>query len=402
MASLISIPKEEARRFLVSKQLFLSGRGKGGSLEATRQLECIQRDPINVVHRNHHLVLHDRVIDYEPSFLTQLLYKEKSLFEYWCNAKSIIPSRDLPYFRFRMKNPTLFHSPFYERIKRRRGELRHEISLVLSEIQKHGPLSAKELQERLLKRKQATHVLNLLWDLGELMIHHVDGNARYYDLAERVLPCNEELPSLEEYRSFMVKKYMKAYGLVDVRDWRFGWLSMKAPQRRDLVSKMEKTDELTSVKVENVKHTYYALAECRERLEAPSAPVERHVLLIPPLDNLLWNRRLLSEIFDFNYSWEVYKVPDKRIYGYYVMPILNGTSFVGRLDPKLDRKSRRLIVNSLILEKEADPDFLEGLAETLRRFLKLHNARELTIGRTEPTGLKGNLMRELKKLGPKE
>jgi uncharacterized protein YcaQ len=398
VVSLINISKDAVRRFLVNRQFFLKGRGKEGTLEAVRHLECVQRDPISVVHRNHNLVLHDRVVDYEPSFLTQLLYKEKSLFEYWCNAKSIIPSGDLPYFRFRMKNPSKFHSPFYERIKRRRKKLSNEISLVLSETQKHGPLSAKELQEVKLKRKVATRVLNLLWDSGELMIHHVDGNARYYDLAERVLPCSKELPSLEEYESFMVKKYMKAYGLVDVRDWRFSWLSMKAPQRRSIVSEMEKTDELTSVKIENVKNTYYALSEYTKLLETPKVPADKQVLLIPPLDNLLWNRRLLSEIFDFNYSWEVYKVPEKRVYGYYVMPILSGANFVGRLDPKLDRKNRRLIVNSIILEKKAEPSFLDEFAETLRRFQKSHNALELTINKTKPIGLKTKLLRQLKKL----
>lgn len=398
MESLINISKEAARRFLVSRQFFLKGKGKEGTLEAIRQLECVQRDPINVVCRNHHLVLHDRVADYEASFLTQLLYKDRSLFEYWCNAKSIIPSVDLPYFRFRMKNPSKFHSPFYERIKKIRGELRNEISLVLSEIERHGPLSAKELQERKLKRKLATRVLNLLWDLGELMIHHKDGNARYYELTERVLPCNEELPSFEEYENFMTRKYMKAYGLVDIRDWRFGWLSMKAPQRRSVVSEMQENDELTPVKVENVKHVYYVLSEYSELLEIPSEPMDVYVLLIPPLDNLLWNRRLLSEIFDFNYSWEVYKVPEKRVYGYYVMPIISGTNFVGRLDPKLDRKNRKLLVNSIVLEKTCEElNFLGGLAETLRRFQKFHNALELVIGKTEPAELKENLLSQLRR-----
>jgi len=162
---------------------------------------------------------------------------------------------------------------------------------------------------------------------------------------------------------------------------------------------MQENDKLTPVKVENVKHVYYALSEYSELLETTSEPMDEHVLLIPPLDNLLWNRRLLSEIFDFNYSWEVYKVPEKRVYGYYVMPIISGTNFVGRLDPKLDRKNRKLLVNSIVLEKTGEElNFLGGLAETLRRFQKFHNALELVIGKTEPAELKENLLSQLRRI----
>ena len=209
------ISKEVARRFLVSRQGFLQKkRGKDGTLEAIRRLECIQIDPISVVHRNQHLVLHNRIVDYKPSYLEQLLYKDRLLFEYWCNEKSIIPIEDFPFFRYRMQNPPYFHSPFYERIKRKRTEFKEDVSFILAEIRKKGPLSSKELKETgEIKRRVATNILNLLWDFGELMVHHVEGNRRYYDNTEQILPSNidKRVPSKEEYIQFMVEKYLKAY-----------------------------------------------------------------------------------------------------------------------------------------------------------------------------------------------
>lgn len=394
------VSKESARLFLLSKQGFHEEkRGKDGTLEAIRQLECVQIDPINVVRRNQHLVLHNRVLDYKPAFLEKLIYKDRRVFEYWCNEKSIIPIEDFPYFRYRMQNPSQFHSPFYERIKTKRKELNHAISHVVSEIRRRGPLSVREFKQKgKIKGKVVTSVLNLLWDCGDLMIHHADGNRRYYDLTERVLPLNidGQILSREEYERFIIHKYMRAYGLIDTRNWRFGWLPLRASQRKTIVNKMVEDSKLFPVKIECVKHVYYILEENLSLLEDSDKKSEK-VHFVAPLDNLLWNRRMISEIFDFNYSWEVYKPPEKRIYGYYVMPILYGTRFIGRLDPKLDRQSKTMIINSLVLEEK---DFHRGtltdeLTTTLQRFLKLHGVSQVNIEKTRPRELKHALMREL-------
>jgi uncharacterized protein YcaQ len=393
------ISKEAARRFLILRQGLLQNKGKRGTLEAIKQLECIQIDPISVVHPNQHLVLHNRVADYRVSHLEELLYKDKLLFEYWCNEKSVVPIEDFSYFRFRMQNPTLFHSPFYERIKAKRKELQKEIHHVLSEITKHGPLSTREFdQKRKTKGKEATRILNLLWDCGDLMIHHLEGNKRYYDLTERVLPPRiaAEAPNREEYERFMIQKYMRAYGLVDTRDWRFGWLPLIASQRKTLVDKMVEDDKLCPVKIEGTKHTYYVLNALSSFLENSDATISEKVVFLAPLDNLLWNRRMISEIFDFKYSWEVYKIPEKRIYGYYAMPILQGTKFIGRLDPKLDRQNKTMIINSLLLEKkDVDKDVVIELATALQRFLEFHGVSQVNIERTQPKALKNALIREV-------
>jgi len=147
------------------------------------------------------------------------------------------------------------------------------------------------------------------------MIHHVEGNRRYYDLTERLLPPNTdvETPSREEYERFMIQKYMRAYGLIDTRHWRFEWLPLKASQRKNTVKRMTEDNDLCPVKIEGVKHVYYVLEENSSLLENSDTSVSEKVHFVAPLDNLLWNRRMISEIFDFSYSWEVYKPPEKRI-----------------------------------------------------------------------------------------
>ena len=394
---LTTVSKETARRFLITKQRFQHGEGKNGTLEAIRRLECVQIDPVRVVHRNHHLVLHNRVSDYKLSYLDTLLYKDKAVFEYWCNEKSIIPMEEFRYFNYRMQNYMEFHSPFYERLKARREELKGAVRHVLSTIEANGPLCAKDFEK--VGRKAAKRVLNLLWDCGEVMIHHVDGNRRYYDLMEHILPNNliVEIPTREEYDRFMIEKYMRAYGFVDSRDWRFGWRTLKSPQRKAIVEEMVKDRKICPVKVEGVKHVYYVLERYLGTLEvAEDSSIEQEIHFIAPLDNFIWNRRMISEIFGFTYAWEIYKIPEKRQYGYYVLPILCGSKFVGRIDPKLDRVNKTMIVNSLVLEEgRFEEDFVVELVSTLRKFLSFHEALHVKIVKTKPKKLKSALLAEL-------
>jgi uncharacterized protein YcaQ len=331
--------------------------------------------------------------------LDELLYKDRKVFEYWCNEKSIIPIEDLRYFSYRMKNPTQFHSPYYEHVKEKRAELKDSIMYIRSEIGRHGPLSARELEDKgKLKLKVATDVLNLLWDSGDLMIHHMEGNRRYYDLAERILPsiAEMEVPTREEYERFMIQKYVDAYGLVDPRDWRFGWLPLKIHQRKAVIKQMVKENKLHPIKVRGVEQEFYTPKKLLHLLDDPNERIDEKIHFIAPLDNLLWNRKLISEIFDFNYSWEVYKVPEKRIHGYYVMPILCGTRFIGRLDPKLDRENEKMIINSLSVdEKYIDRDHIGELVQSLRRFLEFHDVSIVSIQKAKPEELKDTLAREI-------
>jgi uncharacterized protein YcaQ len=79
------------------------------------------------------------------------------------------------------------------------------------------------------------------------------------------------------------------------------------------------------------------------------------------------------------------------------MPILHGTSFIGRIDPKLDRQNKRMIINSLALEeKKLEENIVDELAASLQRFTKFHDVSEVRIEKTKPKELKNALLRELR------
>ena len=68
----LTISKEVARRFLLGRLGLWPGRrwaGQEGTAAAIRHLGAVQIDPLNVVDRNHDLVLQARVVDYRPEYV---------------------------------------------------------------------------------------------------------------------------------------------------------------------------------------------------------------------------------------------------------------------------------------------------------------------------------------------
>jgi uncharacterized protein YcaQ len=69
--------------------------------------------------------------------------------------------------------------------------------------------------------------------------------------------------------------------------------------------------------------------------------------LLSPFDNLLWDRPFAERVFGFTHLMEIYKPAPQRVYGYYVLPLLRGDRFIGRVDLKSDRKAGVLRVLAL-------------------------------------------------------
>lgn len=393
----LTVTAEKARRYLVGRQAFLSKRGKDGVYGFIKAMGCVQMDPVSIVDRNHNLVLRNRVKDYRPRMLDDLLHKDRRLFEYWRNQKSIIPIEDFPYAWYRMRHHEEFDSPYIDNTKKHREELRGEIEHVLSRIKREGPLSSADFAgEGRVQERVANRILQVLWDSGDVMVHHVEGNRRAYDLTERVLPAGIELGeiTLGEYRRFMLMKYFRADGLADPRDtWRFGWHHTDGTERKRVIDALLKEGAAVPVRVEGIKAPYYMLEEETPLLDSDFDTSDR-VLLLPPLDNLIWNRRMVREVFGFGYSWEIYLVPEKRTYGCYCLPMLLGTRFIGRVDPRLDRERGAMVVNGIFMEPGVEPPVAE-MAEALKSFASYHGAGRIEVLMTSPGGLKGGLEKAL-------
>jgi uncharacterized protein YcaQ len=133
---------------------------------------------------------------------------------------------------------------------------------------------------------------------------------------------------------------------------------------------------LLPVKVEGLKEAFYMRTEDQAVLNAIHRDAEQTVTILAPLDNLLWDRKLIKDVFDFEYSWEVYRPAATRKYGYYVLPVLYGDRLIARFEPEKHRPGEPLRIANWWWEEgfEAREAAKDAVMEALREFCLYLNA----------------------------
>ncbi|AWB43647.1 winged helix-turn-helix domain-containing protein [Paenibacillus sp. CAA11] len=413
MRAPLQIDRSTVRRFLLKVQQLTeenpnpSGSGEQGgeeasALELIRTLGAVQIDPVAAVTGNQHLALSARSAGYRQEHLSRLLAQNR-VFEYFANAACVIPMEDYAIFEpTRARLRSQLAGPLHELgdvVKQVKDRLRAEGPLpsraFRSEKRVHGYWDAAA---EVPKTKATSLALNLLLDTGELRVVARQGTERYFHLAE--LTIEESLLNqaremdLETAGQALTDKYIRAYRIIDARDPRLGWRKTTAAERRRDVQTRLEAGRLVALSISGLPDVYYVGPEDAEalrdlQLQKESADEPGPVRFLPPLDNLLWRRERVADLFDFEYKWEIYTPEAKRRYGYYAMPILDGEHLIGRMDPRLDRKNKLLTVQLLQLEEgyESSPDRLYRIWEGLQSFAARHGAAEVRVERTMPEGV---------------
>jgi uncharacterized protein YcaQ len=223
---------------------------------------------------------------------------------------------------------------------------------------------------------------------------------RYYDLAERVLPTSVQALSytLEEWQRWAALRGVSHLGVataVHASDY----YRLSKPAARSAIQALAAEGAVLPAEVEGWKETAYICPADLPLLEEIEAGAHAPTLtaFLSPFDNLIWYRPRVLELFGFDYRAEMYQPAAKRVYGYYVMPILHKGRMVGRLDPKADRKAGTLIVRAIYLEPGQSPtgELVDGLAGALQEFMAFHGSERVIIERSEPEALRTLLLERL-------
>jgi len=364
-----------------------SWKGKRGLKSFFQRVRSIQFDPINVVGRNPDLVLQSRVIDYKPDLLDELLYQDRYLIDGWDKMASLCLAEDWPYFtRHRARMEEQFGVP---------SQVVMKISpLVLKQIKEEGPQSSLDFN---IKQKTdwawgPTRVtrasLEGLYSMGQLGVHHRVRNRRYFDLIDNLLP--EELltapdphQDLDSYQRWHVQRRITSMGLAHPNageQWG-GMIGIKSARRREILQKLTAEGKLALIEIEGLDGDEFYMRWEDLQLFQNEMPTQQKkaAAFIAPLDNLLWDRKNVERLFDFSYVWEVYKPKNKREFGYYVLPVLYGESFIGRVDPSFESAKRQLVINDWWWEKgvKVDQQMADALRECLKKFLKYLDGDEI-------------------------
>ena len=366
---MLTVTKDQAGQFILLKQGLLGDYRfirKEGAYQYVRQVGCIQFDPVDVCGRNAELTLQSRVKGFRRKMLNDLLYRDRLLVDYSDKELSVWPREDWPYFSG-YRERSVAHGQNFPGIP----ELEEQ---AIAYIRKHGPVSSDTLPiEGTIFWHSSMHwsghwekdslaarsVLEQLYTDGVLLIHHKTGSRKYYDLAEKYFPadllcapnpCRDE----EAFTDWRIRRRIGAVGLLWNRN-STAWLgiSMTTEQRNASFDRLEKSGSISAVQVEGIRFPLYILSEDLPLLESVitgQADLKPRLEFLAPLDPMLWDRKLIEAIWGFQYSWEIYTPAVKRKYGYYVLPILCGDRFVGRIEPKADRKTNILTVQNIWLE----------------------------------------------------
>jgi uncharacterized protein len=389
----VKVTAEAARRFLVARQLLSPARsvagGTEGVLEVFRRLGSIQFDPIAVAGRSHDLVLHARVAGYETAWCEEL-YERREIFEAYNKGLSFVPASEFPWFRGILSGAparTLAESP----------EVAEQ---VLARVRADGPLSALDFERERgattdwfgLQTNTVRAVLEAYTYTGVLGLARRDGNRRYYDLLDRLLPADVLAPSvpLRDQMRFKLLSRYQAHGLLGVSGAGdvFGGIGPAKPDprlpdypgRNALREELVADGELVPVTVEGVSGRRFVVRDDVELLEGPPEPAPT-VAFLSPFDALVWDRRLLKSLFGFDYVWELFVPPAKRRWGWYVLPIVFRDRLVGRIEPRIDRDEARVQVLDVWWEDDFAPGradgFIDAMRDALRAYLRFAGASRL-------------------------
>jgi uncharacterized protein YcaQ len=398
----LTIGADQARRFLVRRHLLAPPRSLPARpesvLRVVDRLGSLQFDPLEVPGaRNHDLVLHARIAGYERGWCDSWLYgRDRQLIELYNKSLNILPMGELPHYRIAWDRSSTYYR---DTILREQAAV---ADAIVERIRTDGPLSTSAFAEHghavdwwWAPTRAARAVMEALFVTGRLGIARRDGNRRYYDLIERLVPSDllGRREAEEEAMRHRLLSRFRAVGLMAPdRSTETTYGTGTAAERARRTAELVDAGALIPIQLEGIRGTRFALAEERPLLDASATAAgdpDPGVAFLAPLDPLVWDRRLIRELYGFDYIWEVYVPAAKRRHGYYVLPILFGDRLVGRIEPRYERRTRTLTMLGVWFEygfRAADePGFVPALGDAVEAYRRFVGADSVTW----PRGTRG-------------
>lgn len=346
-------PSVDMRRLTLSqaRRIALSASGMGGSRpsgrvdvrhyrKVLRKTGLVQLDSVNVLARAHYVPFFSRLGAYSRSHLDRWLWESREMFEYWGHERSLIPIGHRPLMAHRM------HQPVRGWIESVNYDNPGYVRQVHREVVDNGPLRPSDLSEpgesggSWWGHSMGKRALEWLFWKGEVTVANRPNFIRWFDIPERVHPgWVMEEPAIEEREAHrrLLRLAVGHCGVgtaADLADYyRIGIRPARAALG-DLVA----SRQIREVEVVGWSEPAYL---------DPDAALPGQVggrALLSPFDPLVWFRPRIERLFNFRYRIEIYIPRPKRVHGYYVLPFLLGDAMVARVDLKLDRKGRSLLV----------------------------------------------------------
>lgn len=351
-----------------------------GVLEIMQNLRCLQLDPIRAVERTQYLVLWSRLGPYDPAHLNNLLWQDRQLFEYWAHAASIVLTEDYPLHQLRMRNFAQGEGKWEQSIRAWITENEAFRQHIISRLRDEGPLAANQIEDLTVtpwkssgwnnsgwsNSRNVGQMLSFMWGQGDIMVAERHGLQKKWALTEDHLPSWTPREALSEQEIVWqtAQKSLRGLGVATAKQISNHFTRNRyanlAETLADLVA--EKTILPISLQDNDVTWPgqWYLHTADLDLVEQVSTNWQPRTTLLSPFDNLICDRDRTELMWDFHFRIEIYVPKAKRQYGYYVLPILHGDQLIGRIDPRMDRKTGTLHVNAIYLEPQISDDTATG------------------------------------------
>lgn len=363
-----TLSKQEARNLLIhyhnidrSEEL----AGIDGARKIMDRIESIQYDPLNVVGRNADLALRARVKDYRPQYLQTLLYGEHTLVDGYDKEMCIYNTRDFGKFSYVRKEHIEQYTVLTLAYRNQMGAL-DILDEVRSFIQEHGVTGTKDLSIGEVRestwghKKLSSAALDYLFNNGELCVVDKRGTQKYFDLTERVIPedilVGADEMTIDEFLDWYVERRLCSVGFIWNKpggSWQGHYLSKK-DIRTSVLQRLLEQEKIVAFRIAGINNEFYASRDILKYMDYTKP--QDYARFIAPLDNIMWDRTLIEKLFDFEYRWEVYMPVAKRVYGYYVLPVIYNGRFVARFEPEPVGQTGEFIIKNWWWEKDVTPD----------------------------------------------
>ena len=403
MPTLRTLTRRDVRRLAITRQ-HLSNQPKPDLLSLIRDLGCIQLDPIRAVERTHWLVLWSRLGVFDRNELEVLRWEERSLFEYWAHAASLVLTEDYPVHAWKMAK---YHVDSTEkrRIDRWLEDIPNRELLkahIVAVLGREKSVLSREIEDDSRGNKSdhvwwsgryAPKILDAMWSAGEAAVVGRDGIQRRWGLAKDFMPAWTPRESWTETQitRFSAQRAIRALGVGTAKHINYHYTRGRYPGLKKLLPQMVSEGIFEEVAVKDVPGTWYLHHEDVPLLEAIQAGAFKpRTTLLSPFDNLICDRDRTFDLWDFFFRIEIYVPKAKREFGYYVLPILDGDKLIGRVDPSMDRKTNILTFHNIYAQPKAPQS--QAVVKRIRRAMnslgKFLGAKEIVVENV-PAGWEG-------------
>jgi uncharacterized protein YcaQ len=372
--SLSLSPKQARALWLRAQHLDTTAPFGGGATAVQLAGEPLGDVPIDTnkqIERSPHHILYTRIPEYKLSDLEQAQSVDKSVFEYWTHALAYVPTAEFRHFLPEMERRRLNPQASFA------GVDDAGYAALLKRIRKEGGLSIRDIDDDVLEekthpwgsRKPSKRALRWGFFIGDLVISKRTGMLKTYDLAARHFDWPRRPAPVKE-KQFAQYLLRKAQGMVSLDSICYGSVQAK-PLVKELIAAAVKRKQLVAVHIEGAPRQQHwvepaLLDALSDGLIDPASSERVHIL--SPFDPLVIQRKRLELFFDYEHRFEAYVPADKRVLGYFALPVLMGDRIVAALDLKMDRKSGKLLVQQWTWIEKKSKALKSAIEQELHRF----------------------------------